>query len=92
MRVISTFYLSPAPIRVMLDKSGFYNHVYRRNVCATLYHAVRVAQKSAAMSRETLESCYDMSPDQFLSEGGFVKLDIDSMESVDRIDPTPESR
>ncbi|RUS81144.1 hypothetical protein EGW08_011085 [Elysia chlorotica] len=74
-----------APIRVMLDKSGFYKQVYRRNVCATIFHAVKVAQKTAAMSRETLESCYDMSPDQFLTEGGFVKLDIDSMESVDRI-------
>lgn len=80
------------PIRVMLDKSGFYNHVYRRTVCATLQHAVKVAQKSAAMSRETLESCYDMSPDQFLTDGGFVKLDIDSMESVDRIVEDPESR
>ncbi|KAK3730766.1 hypothetical protein RRG08_015683 [Elysia crispata] len=78
-----------APIRVMLDKSGFYKQVYRRNVCATIYHAVRVAQKSAAMSRETLDSCYDMSPDQFLSEGGFVKLDIDSMDSVDRIMENP---
>ena len=41
-----------ASVRSMLDKSGFYQHVYRRNVCATIHHAVQVARRSAVMSRE----------------------------------------
>ncbi|CAL1537496.1 unnamed protein product [Lymnaea stagnalis] len=75
-----------APVRVMLDKSGFYHHVYRRNVCATIQHAVQVAQKSAAMSRETLASTFTMAPEDFLKDGEFVRLDLEtSLESVDKI-------
>ncbi|XP_059150596.1 prestin-like [Physella acuta] len=75
-----------APVRIMLDKSGFYNHVYRRNVCATIHHAVQVAQKSAAMSRETIASTFTMAPEDFLKDGEFVKLEMESSaESVDKI-------
>ncbi|XP_035825356.1 prestin [Aplysia californica] len=83
-----------APVRVMLDKSGFYQHVYRRNVCATIHHAVQVALKSAAMSRETLDSCYTMAAEEFLSDAGFDKLELEtSLESVDRIaEPEEEEK
>uniref|UniRef100_A0A2C9JCX2 STAS domain-containing protein n=1 Tax=Biomphalaria glabrata TaxID=6526 RepID=A0A2C9JCX2_BIOGL len=75
-----------ASVRIMLEKSGFYNHVYRRNVCATIHHAVQVAQKSAAMSKETLASTFTMAPEDFLQEGEFVRLDLEnSVESVDKI-------
>ncbi|KAH9504783.1 hypothetical protein Btru_061948 [Bulinus truncatus] len=75
-----------ASVRIMLEKSGFYNHVHRRNVCATIQHAVQVAQKSAAMSKETLASTFTMAPEDFLQDNGFVRLDLEnSVESVDRI-------
>ncbi|CAG5134604.1 unnamed protein product, partial [Candidula unifasciata] len=79
-----------APVRVMLDKSGFYRQVPRRNVCATIGHAVRVAQKSALLSRETLSSTYTMEPEDFIKDGEFVKLDLEtSAESIDRIATGP---
>ena len=47
---------SAAAVRAMLDKSGFYVHVPRRNVCATIHHAVNLALQSVSDSLEVSES------------------------------------
>ncbi|KAK6177022.1 hypothetical protein SNE40_015212 [Patella caerulea] len=74
-----------AAVRGMLDKSGFYKYVPRRQVCATIHHAVRIAQRShvltpdqefhalrkKAVSVDTIGSDYVMAP-----ESSFVNLEL----------------
>ena len=49
---LSCLFSPAATVRAMLDKSGFYVHVPRRNVCATIHHAVNLALQSASDSLE----------------------------------------
>ncbi|XP_070193359.1 prestin-like [Littorina saxatilis] len=61
-------------VRSMLDKSGFYVHVPRRNVCATIHHAVTLALLSASDSLESIPA-----PEDGVSSS-FVRLDLGTTE------------
>lgn len=60
-------------VRAMLDKSGFYVHVPRRNVCATIHHAVTLALQTASDSLQSM----DPSPEDGISSS-FVRLDLNT--------------
>ncbi|XP_071083395.1 prestin-like [Haliotis cracherodii] len=60
-------------VRSMLEKSGFYTHIHRRHVCATIHHAVMCAQRSKSVSMDTLGS---YGSDYMLAEGDFVQVDL----------------
>ncbi|XP_025107910.1 solute carrier family 26 member 10-like isoform X2 [Pomacea canaliculata] len=62
-------------VRAMLEKSGFYVHVERRNVCATIHHAVVLAQQTALSS--SLESVL---PAEDGASSSFVRLNLVSTE------------
>ncbi|XP_076469168.1 solute carrier family 26 member 6-like [Babylonia areolata] len=61
-------------VRAMLDKSGFYVHVPRRHVCATIHHAVNLALQSASDSLESIPP-----PENGISSS-FVRLDLATTE------------
>lgn len=66
-------------VRSMLDKSGFYVHVPRRNVCATIHHAVLLATQSNFDSLESIPG-----PEDGIATS-FVRLDLVTTE--DEQDP-----
>ncbi|KAL8602849.1 hypothetical protein ACOMHN_056343 [Nucella lapillus] len=61
-------------VRSMLDKSGFYVHVPRRNVCATIHHAVTIALQGTSDSLESIQT-----PENGISSS-FVRLDLATTE------------